>query len=55
LLAAALKKVGVSAEVHVYARGGHGYGLRPTTDAVTQWPKRAGAWLQEQGYLKQNK
>jgi acetyl esterase/lipase len=55
LLAAALKKVGVSAEVHVYAKGGHGYGLRPTSEAVTQWPKRAGEWLNEQGYTKKDR
>jgi len=51
LLASELKKVGVSAELHIYASGGHGYGLRPTSEAVTRWPKRAGQWLKEQGFL----
>ncbi|MBM81779.1 MAG: xylanase [Planctomycetaceae bacterium] len=41
----ALKKAGVSAEVHIYATGGHGYGLRPTAMPVTHWPRRAEAWL----------
>lgn len=45
LLAGALKRAGVSAELHVYATGGHGYGLRPTNEAVTRWPERAGEWL----------
>lgn len=52
LLASALKKAGVSAELHVFATGGHGYGLRPTEQAVTRWPDRAGQWLREQGWLK---
>lgn len=52
LLASALKEAGVGAEVHLYATGGHGYGLRETSQAVTRWPVRATAWMQEQGFLK---
>ena len=33
-----LKEAGVSAEMHVYESGGHGYGLRPTSQPVTTWP-----------------
>ncbi len=51
LLASALKRVGVSSELHVFATGGHGYGLRPTEEAVTHWPLRAGQWLRERGIL----
>jgi acetyl esterase/lipase len=51
LLASQLKQAGGSAELHVYATGGHGYGLRPTKEAVTHWPQRAGQWMREQGYL----
>lgn len=51
LLAAALKDVGGSAELHIFATGGHGYGLRPTNQAVTRWPQRAGQWLKERGLL----
>lgn len=43
----ALKKSGVSAELHIYSSGGHGYGLRPTEFPVTHWPKRAEAWLRQ--------
>lgn len=46
LLATELKKVGVPAEVHVYATGGHGYGLRHVDgQPVTDWPKPCEAWL----------
>lgn len=52
LLASELKGAGVSAEVHAFATGGHGYGLRSTDEPVTRWPQRAGEWLGEQGFLK---
>ena len=51
LLASALKAAGGSAELHVFATGGHGYGLRPTKEAVTHWPQQAGVWLQQQGFV----
>jgi acetyl esterase/lipase len=44
-LAAALKEADVPAELHVYATGGHGYGLRPTGEPVTKWPEHAAAWM----------
>ncbi len=40
-----LKKVHVPAELHVYAQGGHGYGLRPTDMPITRWPKLVEAWM----------
>jgi acetyl esterase/lipase len=41
----ALKQANVKAEMHIYASGGHGYGLRPTGFAVSGWPVLAEAWL----------
>jgi len=53
LLATELKKVGVPTEVHVYATGGHGYGLRHVDgQPVTDWPKPCQAWLRTTGVLK---
>ena len=53
LLAAELKKVGVSAEVHVYATGGHGYGLRHVEgQPVTDWPKPCEAWLNTMRFIE---
>ena len=48
---AALKKFKVPAEMHIFAKGGHGYGLRPSAEPVTQWPKLAEAWLRSRGLL----
>ena len=41
----ALKRAKVSAELHIYAEGGNGYGLRRTALSVTTWPLRAETWL----------
>jgi acetyl esterase/lipase len=48
---AALKKNKVAAEMHIFATGGHGYGLRKTAEPVTQWPHLAEAWLRTRGLL----
>ena len=41
----ALKTAKVSAEMHLYAKGGHGYGLRATEQPVTRWPVLVEAWM----------
>ncbi len=52
LVAAELKKAGVPAELHLYASGGHGYGLRPVADQpVTRWPQPCAAWMKTMGFL----
>jgi acetyl esterase/lipase len=48
----ALKRAGVSAELHIYPKGGHGYGLRPSENAVSHWPDRAAEWMKQQELLK---
>lgn len=51
--ALACKAAKVPCEVHVYAKGGHGYGLRPGANPVsTDWPKRVEAWMEANGWLK---
>ena len=41
----ALKNAKVPAELHIYAEGGHGYGLRRTDLPVTRWPNLVETWL----------
>lgn len=48
----ALKNAKVPVELHVYPSGGHGYGLRPTTNLVSSWPRRAEDWLRSREVLK---
>ena len=45
----ALKKAGVPVEMHLYAQGGHAFGLRRTTFPVTEWPQLVETWLQTIG------
>ena len=40
-----LKNAKVPAELHIYAEGGHGYGLRRTTLPITTWPELVETWL----------
>jgi acetyl esterase/lipase len=48
-----LKKAGVPVEMHLYAQGGHGFGLRRTKLPVTQWPSLVETWLVTIGMLSQ--
>jgi acetyl esterase/lipase len=49
----ALKKAGVPAELHIYAVGGHGFGLNRTKyTPAAEWPKRCEEWMRARGLLK---
>jgi acetyl esterase/lipase len=50
---AALKNAGVPAEMHLYAEGGHGFGLRRTKLAIMEWPALVERWLKEIGVTMQ--
>jgi acetyl esterase/lipase len=41
----ALKNAGVPVEIHLYAQGGHAFGLRPTKFPITEWPRLVETWL----------
>jgi len=47
----ALKRAKIPVEMHLYPRGGHGYGLRPSENTVSSWPSRAEDWLKSNGLL----
>jgi len=48
---AALKRAKVVAELHLYAHGGHAFGLRRTRFPITGWPEVMEAWLKEIGMI----
>ena len=52
LYARALSDAGVPAEVHLFARGGHAFGLRATENPVGAWPSLVEDWLEEVGVLR---
>ena len=47
-----LRRAGVPAELHVYADGGHGFGiLKLEGMAVSSWPDRCEEWMRGMGWL----
>jgi len=49
--ATVLQKTKVPFELHIYPKGGHGYGLRRTEKPVTLWPQAVEAWMKQLGVL----
>lgn len=47
----ALKRVGVPVEMHLYATGGHAFGLRRTEKSATEWPVLVERWLRTIGMV----
>jgi acetyl esterase/lipase len=45
--ARALDRAGVRAEVHLFARGGHAFGLREKEHSVSSWPSLVEKWLKD--------
>jgi len=41
----ALKQAGVRVEMHLYAQGGHAFGLRRPKFPITGWPQLVEIWL----------
>jgi hypothetical protein len=37
--------------LHVYTKGGHGYGMMDDGLPTNQWPARCGEWLKVMGWL----
>jgi len=46
-----LKNAGVPAELHLYAEGGHAFGLRQTKVPITAWPRLVETWLRTIGMI----
>lgn len=51
-LYAAWRKAGVPAELHVYDRGGHGFGIKPQGLSSDHWIDELAWWLEARGFLK---
>jgi acetyl esterase/lipase len=49
--ARALGQAGVPAEVHLFAKGGHAFGLRDKGRPISSWPSLVENWLREIGIL----
>jgi acetyl esterase/lipase len=51
----ALQKVGIPSELHLYAQGGHAFGLRASQLPVGQWPSLVEHWLHTIGVIPTDK
>ena len=47
------KKLNLPCELHIYAKGGHGFGMRKAGNPVNDWPLRCAEWMQAMGWLGQ--
>jgi acetyl esterase/lipase len=47
----ALRKAGVPAELHIYSRGGHGFGMRDRPLPVSTWNARCADWMKDMGFM----
>jgi acetyl esterase/lipase len=49
----ALTNAGVPVEMHLYAQGGHAFGLRSTKLPITHWPGLVDKWLETIGMISE--
>jgi endo-1,4-beta-xylanase len=47
-----LRDQGIGAELHIYGKGGHGFGMKDRPFPVTGWPARLREWLASEGFLE---
>jgi acetyl esterase/lipase len=47
----ALKQAGVPVELHLYTKGGHGFGIKPTGKPSATWIDRCAEWMRSEGIL----
>jgi acetyl esterase/lipase len=52
LMYLALKRAGVSAELHIYANSAHDFGVRTNDHSCSTWTESCAHWLRYQGFLK---
>jgi len=50
----ALRKAGIPAEMHIYEKGGHGFGLGKKDSPAASWPQRCADWMRDEGLLEKN-
>ena len=46
------KKLGLPAELHIYAKGGHGFGMKDSGLPTASWHLRVGEWMKAMGWVE---
>jgi acetyl esterase/lipase len=47
----AIHKLKIPVEMHIYEKGGHGFGLNQTTGTALSWPDRCKGWMEQRKLL----
>ena len=50
----ALRKAGIPAEMHVFEKGAHGFGLAPLNPILSDWMELCQQWMEQRGMLHKN-
>ena len=45
------KKQNLPAELHLFTKGGHGFGMRVNKQPINAWPQRCAEWMGAMGWL----
>lgn len=45
------KKLNIPCDLHIYSKGGHGFGMKKSGGPVNDWPARVAEWMQSMGYI----
>ena len=48
------RKRDLSAELHIWAKGGHGFGMHKDGKPINDWPRRCAEWMKTLGFLDAN-
>ncbi len=51
MLYLAYKRQNLPAELLIFAKGGHGFGMRKDGNPINEWPARCADWMRSMGYL----
>ncbi len=46
------KKLNIPCELHLFTKGGHGFGMRQAGNPINDWPQRCAEWMQSRGLLQ---
>ncbi|WP_395747787.1 alpha/beta hydrolase fold domain-containing protein [Prosthecobacter sp.] len=44
------KKLGIPCEVHLFTKGGHGFGMRDNKQPINAWPQRCAEWMESMNF-----
>lgn len=45
------KKHSIPAELHLFTKGGHGFGMRDNQQPINAWPQRCAEWMNAMGWM----